>query len=168
MATLVKTKVNKSASDRGSADCYYGRPAEPNMIVDNVEILECDMSSEQVLDYFRAYRSQYESKQFKGVDATLQATEHMAVVNDYFRIEASYQNKIDAKKDAILDYHIAHISCDITQADVTLCLEKWLDTLNNDDIVDLYYKMGLGPTLRKIDVPRDVFINRASISSSSN
>ena len=55
-----------SPADRGSADAYYWRPAEPHYWPDGTgngyKVPEAEMTDEQVIEYMEAYDSQIDRK----------------------------------------------------------------------------------------------------------
>jgi len=54
------------AYDRGSADAYYGREAQPHLFTGDTyrstRLEECDMSEEEIAAYYQGYYDQNERK----------------------------------------------------------------------------------------------------------
>jgi len=46
-----------SPYDRGSADSFYRRPAQPHYMIDGARIEKVDMTAEQIAEYEKGYDS---------------------------------------------------------------------------------------------------------------
>ena len=91
----VKLEERGGAYDMGSRDCYYGRPAKPNIHLelenDDIILTEELMDEHQINDYYMGYEDQFDTKQFKNADATIRAYEQLRDVSNIMMLNECFK-----------------------------------------------------------------------------